>query len=161
MAKMHKWLEKLTCIFIKWILLCSSKPNELIASTTKMKLIYFYRWCGPIFSSFSCMQSYFCSFKFMFGNAINSKMLLQGGQRKGKNKFQCAYKEKQQNRLVRQPCTASARNVAVGAPAGEILQKQLRCVCHQQKLVKTSETMFRIYQNMWDIKVCLRILHSG
>lgn len=94
------------------------------------------------------MQSHFFSFKFLLGKAINDKVLLQDEQRKGKNKFQFANKEKQQNRLVRQPCTASARNVAVGAPAGEIVQKQLRCVYHQQKWVKTSEKMFRIYQNM-------------
>lgn len=75
----------------------------------------------------------------MFGKAVcfayNGKMFLQDGQRKGKKKFQYECKEKQQNRLIRQPCKASARNVT----AGEILQKQLWCACHQQKLVKASE----------------------
>lgn len=49
---------------------CVAQTNELIASTAKIKFICFYRWCEPTFSSFSCMQSHFCSFKFMFGKAV-------------------------------------------------------------------------------------------
>lgn len=45
----------------------------------------------------------------------------------------------------RQQCTASARNAAAEAPAGEVLQMQLRCAWHKQRPVKNSECMFRIY----------------
>lgn len=85
----------------------------------------------------------------MFGKAINGKMLLQDGQRKRKNKFQYVYKEKKQNRLVRQQCTASARNVAAGASAGEIFQKHFWGVCHQQKLVSENVKNLSNHVKRW------------
>lgn len=139
----------------KWV-------NCMIGANATMKDIYLCRWSEPAFRSFSCIQSHFCSFKFLFNKPVNGRMFLQDGQRWGTNKIQHAYKkEKQQNRWVRQQRTASARNVAAGVPAGEVLQMQLWCVWHKQRPVKTSECMFRIYWTMWNFKVCLRISYSS
>lgn len=83
-------LSEYCCVGQKWV-------DFMIGTNTKMKDIYLYRWCEPTFSSFGCIQSHFCSFKFLFSKPVNGRMFLQDGQKWGTNKFQHAYKEKQQN----------------------------------------------------------------